>query len=355
MSFIGKLFVFVKSHRVISGIIIICLISLAFFLRPKPQQAPPTTAVKEGDLTQSVSVTGKIDSQTSVDLTFLTGGKVVFLGTKEGDRVNAFQTMAVLDQRTVQKNLENALVDYSKQRNNFDQTQDNYQDRKPYQALNDAMRRILEDNQYDLDKAVISVELQDLVKQQSVLATPISGVVTHSDIKSSDVNVSPAATMTVVDDQNLVFSMEVDEADIGKIKTGQTVKINIDAFPNDSITLNVGTIDFASHTTSTGGNAYYVKAPIFQNGSNYRLGMNGDAEIIINEAQNTLIIPTTATIDNNYIYVKTNKGFEKRKVELGLQNDTQAEVLSGLKKGDTIILQASSYQPQKKAFLFFKR
>ena len=70
--------------------------------------------------------------------------------------------------------------------------------------------------------------------------------------------------------------------------------------------------------------------------------MSGNADIIIDAKYNTLAIQSTDIFDNNYVYVKTAKGFVKTKITLGLQNDTQAQVLSGLSEGDTVALDPSS-------------
>ena len=74
------------------------------------------------------------------------------------------------------------------------------------------MKRILQNNQYDLDKAINSVELFDLAKQNLVVTTPISGIVTRADVKSAGGNVSAQITITKVDPQNLVFECDVDVA-----------------------------------------------------------------------------------------------------------------------------------------------
>jgi hypothetical protein len=70
--------------------------------------------------------------------------------------------------------------------------------------------------------------------------------------------------------------------------------------------------------------------------------MNGNADIIINAKYNVLTIQSSDVIDNNYVYVKTTKGFVKTKLVLGLQNDTQAQVLSGLSEGDTVAIDPTS-------------
>jgi len=77
--------------------------------------------------------------------------------------------------------------------------------------------------------------------------------------------------------------------------------------------LTVNSIDFVSHLTSSGGNAFYVKANLPQNNS-YRVGMNGNADIVTDARYNVLAIQATDVFDNNYVYVKVAKGFAKRKL-----------------------------------------
>jgi HlyD family secretion protein len=74
--------------------------------------------------------------------------------------------------------------------------------------------------------------------------------------------------------------------------------------------------------------------------------MSGNADIIIDSRNNVLSIQSSDIFDNNYVYVKTAKGFAKRKLNLGLQSDTQVQVLSGLSEGDTVAIDPTSV-PQK--------
>lgn len=350
------IFDFTDKHRILSAAIILAVLLVLFIFRPAPPKPIPTQKVTKGDLVQSISITGTIAAQRDVDLSFQTGGKLVWLGIKKGDYVEAYQTVALLDQRQVAKTLEKTLLDYSLARSTFDETAEDNQNRTPQEALNNEMKRILERNQWNLEKAVNSVELQDLVIQQSVLTTPIAGIVTRADVKTSGVNVTGTTTFTVTDPGSLIFNMEVDEADIARIKEEQKIKVFFNSFPDEEIVLSVAGIDFVTHTTSTGGNAYDVEAKMPENTNyQYRVGMGGNAEIIINEKKNVIVIPLSSVIDGKSVFIKTEFGsFEKRTVKLGLQNDTSAEIVSGLSEGDEVALEPSTV-PQKQTLLIFRR
>lgn len=327
---------FAKRHKKLTIFFLVLIALISFFIfRPKNPDSIVTESVKKGDIVKSVSATGKIDADSQVNLTFQTGGKLVYLGAKKGDRVFAGQTIAVLDQSTVEKNLKAALLTYSEQRNNFEQTLDNYNVRSVNEAQTEAIKRILENNQFDLDKSVNSVELQDLARQNSILTTPISGILTKEDVTSVGVNVGITTTFSVVDPSSLVFSMEVDESDIGSVKEGQSVEVSLDSFPDKKLNLTLTSIDFVSHVTTSGGSAFTVKSTL-PTLENYRIGMGGNADIIIAKKSNVLSISLTCITPDGYVYVKTGRKFKKTKVEVGLQNDISSEIKSGLRLGEVV-------------------
>ena len=329
-----------KTHKIISFVILLILIVTLFVLKPGKQTPIAVEKARRENISQTISITGSVDSNSTANLSFRVSGKLVYLGVKKGDYVYANQTIGALDERTVQKNLEIALIDYSKQRLTFDQTLEKNQNRTPQEALNNDVKRILENNQFDLDRAIKSVELGDLAKQDSVLTTLISGIITRADVETSGVNVSQATTFTVTDLSSLNFKMDVDEADIGKVRQVQKVKVVFDPYPDETLNLTVDKIDFVSHATSTGGTAFTAYANLADNPDNkYRVGINGNAEIITDEKKDALTIPISSISENNKVFVKTKAGFEERKIKTGLQNDTRVQVVTGLSQNDEVAVE----------------
>jgi len=346
---------FTKRKLIVLVILIILIILVGIISRPKAAAGVETQTIKRGDIIESLAATGTIDAQTSVDLSFPAIGKLVYLGVKKGDFVKKGQVIAVLDQRSVQKTLQDDLTDYMKQRNTFDQIKDDNQNRTPEQALNDKMKRILQNNQYDLDKAVFSVELQSLAKEQSVLTSPIDGIVTRADAQTTGLNVSPTTVFSIASPEGMVFKIDIDEADIGSVKQGQLITVTLDAYPEKALHVVVDAIDFATHTTSTGGNAYTVETTLPENNLTYRVGMGGDAEVILNQTKDVLTVPLASLIDDTYVYVLKPEGIKKQKIKMGLKNDTDAEVMSGLSEKDEVALDPvkAEQEMKKKKYIFF--
>lgn len=341
MHIVKRISSFIKSHKIITSVIFIILVVLFFVFRPKPATPIATQKVEPTDVVQTVSVSGSVVAKNTAILTFPIGGTVSWVGVKTGDTVAAGQTIATLDQRTALKNLQQALTTYAIQRNTYDQTvADNGNTANPNTAVNDTEKRILETNQYNLDKAVNSVELQDLARQQSILTTPIAGLVTKADVTTAGTTAVLGTTgFTVVDPSSVVFSMDVDEADISKIRLGQTADITLDAYADKTLHLPINSIDFVSHTTSNGGNAFTVQVSLGSNSDyTYRVGMNGDADITTAKRVHVLAVTLSSIVNNNQVYVQQGKKFVKKTVVLGLQSDTEAEVISGLTAGELVVL-----------------
>lgn len=330
-----------KFILVVFGVILVVTMGLKIF-RGKPEKYS-LAKVRQGDLTQTVSASGKTKSQNQVDLKFQTSGLLTWVGVKEGDWVKKWQVIAQLDRRELQKTLDKYLRDYSKQRNDFEEMyRVTYQGARPEDALTDTARRILEKNQWDLEKAVLDVELKDIALKLATLITPIEGIVTKIDTPVAGINITPAtAVFTVADPNSVIFVVNVDEADIGGVSLGQKVKITLDAFPGQEFEGEVTKISFASITTTGGGTAFPVEISLPENTNlMFKVGMNGDAEIITQKKENILLVPDGAVWqreDKNYVWKVVGGKAKKQEVKIGSEAEDSVEILGGLVEGEMVI------------------
>lgn len=338
-----RIFPFVLSHKRTFFLVVLLPILLALlfglFAGSSVQQTEGFV-VESGVLSDSLTLSGSVAADEHVKLGFPAGGKLAWVGVKKGDYVFPYQTIATLDSRTTQKNLQNALLDYSKQRNTFDQKQEDNLNRKPYQALNDAMKRILENNQYDLEKAVVSVELEDLAKEQSVLTTPIGGLVVAANPAFAGVFLSATSPglYEIVNPDSIYFEVSADQTEVIQLSVDRVGTIVFDSYPDEDVQGTITSVDFIPKTDET-GTVYGVKVTLSADNSayRYRIGMTGDITFTLREKRNTLFVPTN--------FVKTDetgkfvlKGREKKKtpVKTGMETETDVEIQSGLKEGDTV-------------------
>lgn len=325
------------SHKKISLVTIVILIALSYFLIPKSQKPILTQNASIENLVKSISVTGKVDSENSVNLIFQTGGRLDYLGAKIGDTITKGQLIASLNKDDLWAAFRQAQQDFTAAKAASEQyysghtnATESYDEKVKRTAL-DAAQNKAYDNMVIAQKAI----------SNSNLYSPIDGILTRADVDTTGANITATTVYTVTDPNSLIFKLEVDQTDIGQVVLGQKVKIVLDSFPNNTLTETVDKIDFVSHTTSSNGTAYYVQSGLPE-AQNYRVGMSGNADIIVATKDHVLTIPASGVMDDDTVYKLKGNNYVKTKVKLGLQNDTLSEVLSGLSKGDTVAIDPSS-------------
>lgn len=154
--------------------------------------------------------------------------------------------------------------------------------------------------------------------------------------------VSPAsAPFSVVYFDQLVFNAQVDEADIAAVKTGLKAVVTLDALPAKTFDSTVERIDKTSIVTPTGGTAFSVMIRLKDTGDAVLLGMNGSTDIEIEAIEGVLTVPVEAVLDEagkSYVFLSENGKAKRVEVTVGRLTDTRAEIMSGIKAGDNIIV-----------------
>ena len=146
---------------------------------------------------------------------------------------------------------------------------------------------------------------QDSVDGYTITA-PISGTVITKNVKVGDKiskSSSGTTTMAVIYDlSTMTLEMSVDELDVSSIKVGQSVEITADAVEGETFTGTVTNVSLQS-SYSNGVTNYPVTVTLDDTGS-LLPGMNVDAKIILDSSENALVIPASALMRGNRVYVK---------------------------------------------------
>ncbi len=138
------------------------------------------------------------------------------------------------------------------------------------------------------------------------ITAPISGQVITKSIKAGDTVSRTSGTETtlavIYDLSELTFEMSVDELDVQSVQVGQKVEVTADALEGKSFSGIVTNVSLQS-TQSNGVTNYPVTVTLEENGD-LLPGMNVDGVIILEEAENALLIPVDALVRGNLVYVK---------------------------------------------------
>lgn len=355
--------------------------------------------IEQGDLAQSVVATGKVQPITKVEVKSKASGIVKKLLVDAGDRVKAGQVLAELDKEELQAqvrgdeaqltaaeaNLRAAEADVERskvdaQGVDVPTLQRAYERAKTMasqgvvsaSALDDAQRNYeMAVNKRDLASAQLTINAAKVKQAQAqvtqykaslarseeqlnyaTIVAPIDGEVLSRDVEVGDavssilvLGSSATLVMTLGNMKEVYVDGKVDESDIGKVYLGQPARIKVESFKDKTFNGKVTKIA-PMGVEKDNVTTFQVRVSIDNSGGELKALMTANAEIILKEDHNVLIIPENAIIYDKdkkaQVEVPDPKGKDgKRKVAVtvGISNGAKTELLSGLNKGDKVVLQ----------------
>ncbi|PIQ88958.1 MAG: RND transporter [Candidatus Omnitrophica bacterium CG11_big_fil_rev_8_21_14_0_20_42_13] len=181
------------------------------------------------------------------------------------------------------------------------------------------------------------------------LISPIDGEVIVAKTQAGQ-TITTADAVVVLSDQ-LITRAQVDETDIGKVKEGQSAVITLDAYPDVKIKGAVEHIYYESKTVNN-VTIYEVDVTPDEVPEFFRSGMNAAIDFKTKTSDNALLLPQEAVRrekDSAWVLVKEAGSKEpiKSRVELGISDDKNVEIISGLSEDDIVVVDSKKYELPK--------
>jgi HlyD family secretion protein len=382
------------------GVATFGVVGYSVLARPSTTVDPSRVAVVErGDLARSVVATGKVEPITKVEIKSKANGIIKELKVEEGDPVAEGQVLAELDKDNLAAQLREARAalagaeaslkaaeaeleknkveaegpDVAFAQRNVDRAEQLAKDKllSP-QTLDDA-RSVLEQavnkqlaarTQLGVSRARVAqaeaavaqakaaVERAEEELANATIRSPIRGVVLSRPLEigspvSSILNLGSAATLVMVlgDISQVYVRGKVDEADIGMVRLGQPARIKVETFKDRQFEGRVTQIA-PMGTERDNVVSFEVKVSIDNASGELRANMTANAEIVLEEHKETLIIPEGAVVYDakrnasvDLIAPDAKNGRQRVPITIGVSNGTRTQVVAGLKEGDRVILQ----------------
>jgi len=233
-----------------------------------------------------------------------------------------------------------AQIELEKASRAYDQAETNY-DLQVQQA-----RANMREAELNMARDHRSVDEMQAVLQKFDIYAPASGMVIYkTDFRGekrtagTEINTWDLAVATLPDLSTMVSMTYVNEIDISKIKTGQKVRVGVDAFPEKKFTGEVTEVaNIGQQLSNTDAKVFEVRIELNEKDSILRPSMTTSNMIVTNILDSVLYIPLEAVHANDSLtYVFTRNG-KKQVVVLGQSNENFIVVDMGLKKGDLLYL-----------------
>ncbi len=369
-------------------------------LKPDNKIDPSKLAkVEQGDIARVVVATGKIEPRAIVEVKSKASGIVKNIYVNYGDSVRAGQVLAELDKEELEARVREARANLQAaqameesaaaalERNKveaegpdlpflksaMERAQRMHEEKlaakntveeaeKAYQlALNrqSAAIRALAVSRAEITRAKAQVAQAKAVLERaeedlrnSTIVSPIDGLVLSRDVEVGNavssilVLGSQAKPLFLLGDVSDVFVRgKVDQADIGKVYLGQPARIVVESFRDRKFEGQVYRIS-PYGVEKDNVTTFEVQVSIHNPGRELKANMSANAEIILEERKNVLLVPEAAVVYDKDRKPSVElpdpaqeKGRKKVAVRLGISNGIKTELLGGLEEGAQVILQ----------------
>lgn len=177
-----------------------------------------------------------------------------------------------------------------------------------------------------------------LLESGNVIEAPFDGKITKVSVSEGDSVDSSSTIFNIADNSTFKISTSVDESEITKVKVGQSVDVTVSAL-NKEYEGKVTSVD-AEGSSSGSSVTFGVEVTLEGDVSDLYTGMSSEMSIVIKESDSTLLVPIQAVKNKGGKYSVSIKSGEETKdveVEIGIQNSSSVEIVSGLKEGDIVV------------------
>lgn len=188
--------------------------------------------------------------------------------------------------------------------------------------------------------AQAAVDSAKAAAAQAVLTAPITGTITVQNAHRGQTAAPGVPLVSMIGDGSFEAEAQVSEADIAKIKAGNSAQVSFDAYPGATFPATVTEVDPAA-TLSNGSASYRVVVTFAQDDPRISAGLTANIRIVTAAKQSALVVPASAIItagDQHFVYVEQGGTAVKTPVELGLESATgQVEITNGIATGTEVL------------------
>jgi HlyD family secretion protein len=280
-----------------------------------------TQVAQRGDLTVTVSATGNLQPTKEVDVGIEVSGTIRSVDVDYNDKVKVGQVLARLDTTKLEAQRLQAQAALEAARAKVQQAQAGAQEAraqlsrlKQVQALSggkvpaqhelDTAQAGLERAQADeasahaaVAQARATLEATQTDLSKAVIRSPINGVVLKRSVEPGQTvaaSFQAPVLFTIAEDlSQMELQVDVDEADVGSVKAGQSATFTVDAYPGRTYPARIKTVYYGSETVE-GVVTYKAVLTVDNADLSLRPGMTATAVITVNQVHNAVLVPNAA-------------------------------------------------------------
>ncbi|HXS73587.1 MAG TPA: efflux RND transporter periplasmic adaptor subunit [Rhodanobacteraceae bacterium] len=249
-------------------------------------------AATHAPINASYSGTAALDAEHEADVVAKASGVLLKLYVEEGQHVQAGQLLAQIDPASASNTLAQSAAQLRKAQTTYDRAAKAIQKQLIPKAEYDQ-------DLYDMQAQAAATQGAQLQLSWTRITAPIAGVISKRMVKQGNLVQTNQAIFHIVDMNPLTATLNVPEREIGTLKSGQPVKLAVDALPGKNF---VGSIQRIAPVVDAASGTFRVTC-VFDNAAAgnevLRPGMFGRIDIVYDQRRDALVIPRSALMDED--------------------------------------------------------
>ena len=311
-----------------AALVVAALAATAWWLSRGP--VITVARITRGAAAEIVYATGSVEPETWSRSTPLVRGRIIERCRCEGKSVRKGDVLARLDDREALATLNDLRALEEFQRREFDR-------QSQLLARGVATSQAYQRAESDLARIQAQIAAQAQRLEYFKLVSPMDGIVLKEDGEVGDM-VDPGTILYRIGlEKPLWVVADVNEEDIPRVKAGQKALLRTDAFIGQVLPGVVKQITPAGDPVSK---TFRVRIGL-PDDTPLRVGMSVEANIVIREKQDVLLVPANAVVNNSLLTIENNRA-RLRQVETGIRGTGMVEIVGGASEGELVASPATT-------------
>jgi RND family efflux transporter MFP subunit len=277
-----------------------------------------TTMPARAQAIEAIYATGAVEPSVMLPVAFRSAGTLAALAVDEGTVVKRGQVLARLDDKDLTSTVEELDARARYAREQFRRTQDLVD--KGFVSPTE-----LDRTRADMDAADASLRRAGTQREFMTLHAPADGVILRRDGEIGQYFPAGQALFTMSCCAPLRVTVDVDEEDIVRVHVGQKAVLRADALPGQALD---GTVSQITPKGDPVSRSYRVRLSL-ADPRPLRVGMTIDANLIVAERANALVVPAGA-VQNAGVWTVREGRLHRQAVRSGVSSADRIEILEGL-------------------------
>lgn len=305
--------------------------------------------VEKREIEKTISFVGNLEPVEKATIVPDISGKLWKIYVDVGERVKKGQVLAELDHRHIDLQLEQAKAGFEVAKANLEDAKTNYLRMEKLYRENaissqqfEKVKLAYEAAQAQFQQAQAALNLAQYQRDVSIMKAPFDGVIVERLAEEGDV-INPmmgsfgsrGGVLVLMNFSKIKVDLDVSEKDIAQVKKGQRAYLEISSYPGRRFMGEVTIVNLAADAMTK---TFKVRAEFDNPDLLLKPGTFGTVTIVVEYKKDVLAIKKEGLMEDS-VFVVENGIARKRKVKIGIENNTHIEVMEGLREGELYVVE----------------